>query len=255
MQLQTVMALFYAYALILGLVVGSFLNVVIYRLPLGISLAKGRSFCPNCQGPIKARQNIPVISFLLLKGRCNNCGHPISIRYPLVELLTGLLSMISFFIFGPTLAYLTVFVSTAILISISFIDADTMTIPNELVIALMIPGIASLFLFPEVNFFSRAVGIVAISIPMLFLTMLIPDAFGGGDIKLMAVAGLMLGWQNALLATFIALVAGGTVAVFYLIGKRREKHMAFGPYLCLGIFIAQHFGMQIIDWYLSFFGL
>ncbi|MDK2942549.1 MAG: leader peptidase (prepilin peptidase) / N-methyltransferase [Acetobacterium sp.] len=255
MQLQFIMALFYLYALILGLVVGSFLNVIIYRLPIGISIAKGRSFCPNCQAPIKWSQNIPIISYLTLKGKCKNCGSPIAIRYPLVEGLTGILSMVSFFVFGPSLAYLVVFVITAILVAITFIDFDTQTIPNELVIALMVPAIISAFIFPELNLFDRAIGIVSVSIPMLLLTMMIPDAFGGGDIKLMAVAGFLLGWVNTLLATFIALVIGGTVAIFYIAQKRKDKHMAFGPYLCIGIYLSLHFGSAIIDWYLNIFGL
>lgn len=255
MQLQAVMVLFYLYALILGLVVGSFLNVIIYRLPLGISIAKGRSFCPNCQTQISWRQNIPILSYLLLRGKCKNCGVPIAIRYPLVEALTGLLSMISFYVFGPSLQYLTAFVVMAILVAITFIDFDTLTIPNELVIALALPAVLSFFVFPEPNLFDRAIGIVAVSIPMLFLTMIIPDAFGGGDIKLMAVAGFLLGWVNTLLATFIALIAGGTVAMVYILRKSKDKHMAFGPYLCLGIFAAMHFGNAIINWYLNFYGL
>ncbi|WKY47928.1 prepilin peptidase [Eubacteriaceae bacterium ES3] len=255
LELQAVMALFYLYALVLGLVVGSFLNVIIYRVPLGISISKGRSFCPNCQAPIKWSQNIPIISFLYLKGKCKNCGNPISIRYPLVESLTGLLSMVSFFVFGPTLQYLLVFVVMAILVSITFIDFDTLTIPNGLVIALMVPAILSCFVFPQPDFFARAIGIVSVSIPMLFLTMLIPDAFGGGDIKLMMVAGFLLGWANTLLAIFIALILGGMVAIVYILKKTKDKHMAFGPYLCIGIFTSTLFGSVIIDWYLSLFGL
>ncbi|WKY44766.1 prepilin peptidase [Eubacteriaceae bacterium ES2] len=255
MELQTVMALFYLYALILGLVVGSFLNVIIYRLPIGLSIAKGRSFCPNCQAPIKWSQNIPIISYLMLGGKCKNCGQSISARYPLVEALTGLLSMVSFYVFGPSLQYLLVFVVMALLVAITFIDFDTMTIPNVLVVALMVPVLLSFFAFPEPNLLARMIGIVSVSVPMLVLTMIIPDAFGGGDIKLMAVAGFLLGWANTLLATFIALILGGAVATYYILKKRKDKHMAFGPYLCIGIYLSMHLGSMIINWYLNLYGL
>jgi leader peptidase (prepilin peptidase)/N-methyltransferase len=255
LELQTVMVLFYLYALILGLVVGSFLNVIIYRLPLGIPIAKGRSFCPKCHVLIKWSQNIPIISYLMLRGKCKNCGEPIAVRYPLVEGLTGLLSMVSFYVFGPSLQYLLVFVVMALLVAITFIDFDTMTIPNALVVALMVPAVFSFFVFPEPGFLARLIGIFSISLPMLILTMIIPDAFGGGDIKLMAVAGFLLGWAASLLATFIALVLGGTVATYYILKKRKDKHMPFGPYLCIGIYLSMHFGSAIINWYLGFFGL
>jgi leader peptidase (prepilin peptidase)/N-methyltransferase len=255
LEIQTVMALFYLYALILGLVVGSFLNVIIYRLPIGLSIAKGRSFCPQCQAPIKWSQNIPIISYLILGGKCKNCGKPIAIRYPLVETLTGLLSMVSFYVFGPSLQYLLVFVAMAILVVITFIDFDTMTIPNVLIIALMVPAILSFFVFPEPDLLARMIGIVSVSLPMLLLTVMIPDAFGGGDIKLMAVAGFFLGWVTTLLATFIALILGGAVAFYYILKKRKDKHMAFGPYLCVGIYLSMHFGSMIINWYLNLYGL
>lgn len=255
MNLLIINIIFYLYVFILGLVVGSFLNVVIYRLPLGISIAKGRSFCPDCKNPIKAQQNIPLFSFIFLRGRCGYCGQKISFRYPLVELLTGLLAMLSFFVFGLSFQFIIAFITTALLISIAFIDLDKMTIPNSLVIALILPALASFFIFPEINLISRLIGVFIVSAPMLLLTFIIPDAFGGGDIKLMTVAGFMLGFANTLLATFIALILGGGIAIFYLIKKTDEKHMAFGPYLCMGIFISQHFGGVIIRCYFSLFGL
>lgn len=255
MNLAIINFIFYLYVFILGLVVGSFLNVVIYRLPQEISIAKGRSFCPHCKNPIKAHQNIPLLSYLFLRGRCANCGQKIPFRYPLVEGLTALLAMVSFFVFGFSMAFVIAFMTMALLVAIAFIDLDTMTIPNSLVIALILPAILSFFFFPEITLVSRLIGLVIVSVPMLLLTMIIPDAFGGGDIKLMAVAGFMLGFANTLLATFIALVIGGGIATYLLMQKTRDKHMAFGPYLCIGIFVAQNGGGLIIDWYLRVFGL
>ncbi|MBU4438255.1 MAG: A24 family peptidase, partial [Firmicutes bacterium] len=151
--------------------------------------------------------------------------------------------------------WLVVFTAGAILICITMIDFDTMTIPNGLVIALMAPALLSFFFFPQVGILSRFIGIFVISLPMLILVLFIPDAFGGGDIKLMAVAGFMLGLGNTLLATFVGLLLGGAVAVRLIIKKTKDKHMAFGPYLCIGIMTALLFGDIIIGWYFSLFGL
>ncbi len=245
----------YLYVFVVGIVIGSFLNVVIYRVPLAISVAKGRSFCPNCQAPIKGYHNIPVFSYLWLRGKCADCGQPISIRYPLVELFTGLLALLILAVYGFSFQWLVVFSAGAILICITMIDFDTMIIPNGLVLALMAPALVSFFFFPELGLLSRVIGIVAISLPMLLLTLFIPDAFGGGDIKLMAVAGFMLGWGDTLLAAFIGILLGGAVAVYLLLKKTTAKHMAFGPYLCIGIMTALLFGDIIIRSYLNLFGL
>ncbi|PKM60228.1 MAG: prepilin peptidase [Firmicutes bacterium HGW-Firmicutes-4] len=245
----------YVYIFVIGIVIGSFLNVVIYRVPLEISVAKGRSFCPHCHAQIKGYHNIPVFSYLWLRGKCADCGEPISIRYPLVELFTGLIAILIFAVYGFSFQWLVVFSAGAILIGITMIDFDTMTIPNGLVIALMAPALLSFFFFPQLGILSRVIGIFVISLPMLILVLFIPDAFGGGDIKLMAVAGFMLGWGNTLLAAFIGLLLGGAVAVVLLAKKTPDKHMAFGPYLCIGIMTALLFGDIIIQWYLNLFGL
>ena len=246
---------FYLYIFVIGMVIGSFLNVVIYRVPLAISVAKGRSFCPHCYAQIKGYHNIPVFSYLWLRGKCADCGEPISIRYPLVELFTGLMALLIFAVFGFSFQWLVVFSAAAILICITMIDFDTMTIPNGLVLALMAPALLSFFFFPEVGILSRVIGIFVISLPMLILVLFIPDAFGGGDIKLMSVAWFMLGWDHTLLAAFIGLLLGGAVAVVLLAKKTPDKHMPFGPYLCIGIMTALLFGDIIIQWYLNLFGL
>lgn len=245
----------YLYIFVIGCVIGSFLNVIIYRVPKEISFAKGRSFCPDCQAQIKGIHNVPVFSYLWLRGKCAYCGEKISIRYPLVELFTGLLAVFIFWRYGLSFQWAVVFIVGSILICITMIDFDTLTIPNGLVIALMGPALLCFFVFPEVGILSRVIGIFAVSLPMLILTLFIGDAFGGGDIKLMAVAGFMLGWGNTVLATFIGLVLGGIVAVFLLARKTADKHMAFGPYLCVGIMTSLLFGDIIIRWYLNLFGL
>ena len=233
----------YLYVFVVGIVIGSFLNVVIYRVPLAISVAKGRSFCPNCQAPIKGYHNIPVFSYLWLRGKCADCGQPISIRYPLVELFTGLLALLILAVYGFSFQWLVVFSAGAILICITMIDFDTMIIPNGLVLALMAPALVSFFFFPELGLLSRVIGIVAISLPMLLLTLFIPDAFGGGDIKLMATCGLVLGLPKGLLAA----MAGLSLLLFYVAiyqilcrVQRREAKKAFplAPFLSAGCLFA-----------------
>lgn len=254
-MVELIQFILYLYIFVVGIVIGSFLNVVIYRVPKEISVAKGRSFCPHCQAPIKGYHNVPLFSYLWLRGKCADCGAPISLRYPLVELFTGLLAILIFALYGFSFQWLVVFLAGAILICITMIDFDTMTIPNGLVLALMAPALLSFFVFPELGLLSRVIGIFVISLPMLALALFIPDAFGGGDIKLMAVAGFMLGWGDTLLAAFIGILLGGAVAVYLLLKKTTAKHMAFGPYLCIGIMTALLFGDIIIYWYLNLFGL
>ena len=254
-MVELINIIFYLYIFVIGIVIGSFLNVVIYRVPKEVSFVKGRSFCPHCQAQIKGYHNVPVFSYLWLRGKCADCRQPIAIRYPLVELFTGLMAVLIFAVYGFSFQWLVVFSAAAILICITMIDFDTMIIPNGLVIALMAPALLSFFFFPQLGILSRVIGIFIISLPMLILVLFIPDAFGGGDIKLMAVAGFMLGWGNTLLASFIGLLLGGAVAVVLLARKTEDKHMAFGPYLCIGIMTALLFGDRIIGWYFNLFGL
>jgi leader peptidase (prepilin peptidase)/N-methyltransferase len=254
-SLAIIYCFFYLFVFVVGIVIGSFLNVVIYRVPKKISIAKGRSYCPKCKHKIKGYHNIPLISFIYLKGRCRYCDKKISSRYPLIELFTGLLGVALVVVFGFSIQALLYFIVGAILLCITMIDFDTMTIPNGLVIALIIPSVLSIFLIPEIGILSRIIGSLCISVPMLGLTFFIPGAFGGGDIKLMAVIGILLGWQNTLLATFIGILIGGVVGTIILLKKTQQKHMAFGPYLCIGIMTAILFGDIIIKYYLQFFGL
>lgn len=247
----------YAFAFLFGICIGSFLNVVIYRVPNGLSIAKGRSFCPQCRGSVRGIDLVPVLGFLLLRGRCRHCGARISPRYPLVELLTGALAVLACWWYGFTWAAMVAFTVLAILLAVAFIDADTMTIPNGLVLALLIPAVCAPFAFPETGWLSRGIGVVAVSLPLLLLSLVIPGSFGGGDIKLTAVCGFLLGWENMLLAAFLAILPAGAYAIFLLATKRRERraHMAFGPFLAGGIAVAFLWGNSMISAYLSLFHL
>lgn len=245
----------YIYSFIAGCCIASFINVVIYRLPKHISFSKGRSFCPQCQKTLKGYDMIPILSWFLLKGRCRYCKKRISFRYPFIELLGGLLAILCFYQYQISWMTILSFIISMLFLAITMIDLDTMTIPDELVIIVGIVSIVSYFIQPQISLLSRLIGMVCISMPMFLLTILIPDSFGGGDIKLLFVAGFLLGWQNTLLAFFIAIMVAGVYACYVLVRKQKDRkgHIAFGPYLCIGIFIALLQGTNIMHWYLSLF--
>lgn len=249
-------AVLFLFVFLIGICVGSFLNVLVYRIPNRISFVKGRSFCPKCNTFLTPRDLVPLFSFLFLKGRCRTCKEKISLRYPLIEALTGVLFVWIFFRFDFTMQAVVICMATAILLTISLIDWDTMIIPNGLVIAMIVPAVLSVFFGDGTGLLPRAIGFVALSLPMYLLNFLITDCFGGGDIKLMAVCGFLLGWQNTLLAGFIGLLIGGIFAVVLLLTKKKKKkqHIPFGPFLALGIFVSMMYGHAIIEGYLSLFG-
>lgn len=238
-----------------GVCIGSFLNVVIYRVPNGISIAKGRSYCPKCNKKIKNYDLIPILSYILLKGKCINCKETISMRYPLIELFTGLIAVITFIARGFSLEAVIIFLIAAILIAIAMIDFDTMTIPNELIIAIVPLVLVMAYLQNDISIISRIIAFFEISIPMVILNCFVQDSFGGGDVKLISVCGIMLGWQNTLLAMFIAILIGGFYAIYLLVSGKSKKgaHIAFGPYICIGVYMAMIYGNEIINIYLNLF--
>ncbi len=256
-MLYAVYAVLYLFVFLFGSCIGSFLNVIVYRVPRSISFVRGRSVCPACGETLKPLDLIPVLSYLLLRGRCRNCGAKIAPRYLLAELFCGGMAVWLFIHYDFTLQALCAFALCALLWTVALIDHDTMTIPNGLVIALIVPAAAAVLLFPRVGLLSRAIGLFAVSVPLWLLTLCIPDCFGGGDIKLMAVCGFALGWQTALLAAFIAVILCGGYALFLLVPRRigKKAHIAFGPYLALGVAAAFVYGDAMLTGYLSLFGL
>jgi len=248
----------YPFLIIIGLCIGSFINVVISRLPIkGAFLGNKRSCCPFCEEPIKAYDLIPVLSWLMLLGKCRSCKARISVRYPLVELACAGLAVFSFWRFGLEYATIIAFGVTTVLLAISIIDLNTSEIPDSLIIAIGVFAIAAIWCFPEVRIIDRLIGLAAVSLPMLLITLAVNGAFGGGDIKLMAAAGFLLGWQSTILAFFIALILGGSYAIFLMLsGKRkRGEHMVFGPSICVGTAVSLFYGNEIIAWYLRVFML
>lgn len=247
-----------SYIFLLGVTIGSFLNVVVYRLPKKISIAKGRSYCPACGTRIRNYDLIPILSYLILGGRCRTCKTRISLRYPLVELSAGLMALLVFQINGLNFESLLLFALGSVLLAASLIDYDTMTIPDSLIVSLL-PLAAAFFLAdPETTLLSRLIGTAAISLPMYLSLYLKEDSFGGADIKLFAVLGFILGWQKILLTMFIAAVLGSVFGIIFLIIKKEKiggKQIPFGPYICIAAFLSLLAGDRIISWYLGFFGL
>ncbi|MCL2079534.1 MAG: prepilin peptidase [Oscillospiraceae bacterium] len=238
-----------------GASVASFANATALRRKLGKSNLKGRSECTHCKKTLVWFELIPIISFLCIKGKCRTCGKRLSARYFFTEITGAILAALCFIKFGFTILTPFSLFAVFILLAIALIDLSTMEIPNALIIALIPPAVLSIWLMPDVTILSRAIGFFAISLPMLILALIISGAFGGGDIKLMAVAGFILGWQSVLVAAFIAVFTGGLEATILLVSKKATKgaQIPFGPYLSLGCAAALLFGREIITYYLSFF--
>jgi len=247
--------LIYIFIAVAGAMFGSFLNVVISRLPVkGMFLSKARSMCPECGHVIRWYDLFPVLSWIFLLGKCRDCKGRISIRYAFIEVVSAALAVAAVWFFGFTYTALQIYAATMILLAIAAIDLNTSEIPNSLIIALIPCAAAAVWLQPEVTLLSRGIGFFSVALPLLLLTLFIPGAFGGGDIKLLAVAGFMLGWQLTLVAFFIALLLGGSYAIHLMLsGKRkRGEHMVFGPAICIGIAVSIYFGRIILDFYLQF---
>ena len=203
-----------------GLVVGSFLNVCIYRLPRGEFFSKSRSFCPNCKSPIKAYDNIPVLSYIILRGKCRSCGERISPRYPLVELLTCALWVGNYAAFGLDGMTIVYDITVAVLIVAAFVDLDTFEIPDSGIVTLLILGAVTFAPFGGVSWQDKLIGCVCVSVPMLIVCLF--GGMGFGDVKLYFVLGLLLGWKKILVVFLLSVVLGAAVSVIYLVIKRRK---------------------------------
>lgn len=254
--MEAILIFLYVYAFVIGCCIASFINVVIYRVPLGISIAKGRSFCPACEHQLNALDLIPIVSYVFLRGKCRYCGSHIPVRDTLLEILGGLLGMLCFYRFGFDWMTIIAFAFAMVMVAISMIDLDTMEIPNGLIIACLIIAVISVA-FMNVSILDRSIGFFILSLPLCLLNYIVPDSFGGGDIKLLAVCGLMLGWKYVLVGMFIAVVIAGVYATYLMLSHKvdRKGHIAFGPYICFGMFVVLLYGEPILNWYLSLFGL
>jgi leader peptidase (prepilin peptidase)/N-methyltransferase len=244
---------------VLGLAVGSFLNVVIYRVPLKQSVVRPRSRCPKCETELAERDNIPVVSWLLLHGKCRTCGEPISARYPLVELFTAVMFAAMGIRFSDSWALPAYLLFVAALIAISFIDLEHYIVPNRIVYPTLFAAIpllvgAALAEGEPERIWHAAVGSFAAWFALLVVHFIQPRGMGFGDVRLSAVLGLYLGWidlQLVLLGMLLGFLLGAVVGIALVVTKVRGRKDAvpFAPFLAAGATIAVLFSAQILSWY------
>lgn len=250
--MELIMVVLYSYCFIIGICVASFINVVIDRVPRNESFVVGRSHCDNCGKVLKWYDLFPIFSYLFLRGRCRYCNCKIPIRGFIIEIFGGLLGMFCFYRFGFSYETIIMFMISMVLLAISMIDLDCMIIPDGLNVTMFILCLILMYL-RDITLIDSLIGMLCISLPMFLLNLIIPDSFGGGDIKLMFVSGIALGWKYSLLAAFIGILLAGSYCIYLMIRKLvdRKGHIAFGPYLAIGIFIALSYGYEIFNWYLN----
>ena len=263
---------------VLGAAIGSFLNVVIYRVPRDLSVVSPPSACPNCEAPIRRRDNVPMLSWLVLRGRCRDCAAPISARYPVVEALTAVLLAsvaIAFnpFVGEPSVSRLVASVITAVAffylmaisVALTAIDLDVHRLPNAIVlpgyaVGVVLLGVAGLVSGDFDALVRAGVGAAVFFAFYFLLAFAYPGGMGFGDVKLAGVLGLFLGfigWQNLIVGVAAAFILGGVVGiVLILIGKAsRKSGIPFGPWMLSGAWIGIFVGRPIYDGYLSLVGL
>jgi leader peptidase (prepilin peptidase)/N-methyltransferase len=251
---------------VLGLFIGSFLNVVIYRVPRGESVVKPRSRCPGCGRPIAAYDNVPVLSWLALRGRCRQCGEPISVRYPAVELLTGLMfaAFTARLIDDQPWAVPAYLFFAAIGIALAGIDLDVKRLPDVLTLP-SYPVMAALLLAPAIAddhwswYLRAALGGIALFAFYFALLVIYPGGMGFGDVKFSGVVGIALtwfGWSVLAVGGFLGFMFGGLIGgALMMLGRAgRKSKVPFGPFMIAGAFVGVLWGPQIADWYSGLLG-
>jgi len=241
---------------ILGLVSGSFLNVVIYRLPRGESIVSPPSHCPECGNELSPLELIPVISYIMLRGRCRECGSKISVRYPLVELGTGLIFLANAYIFTEILVVITGIVLGALLLVLSLIDIDRQILPDKLTILGLALGLIMSFIRPDIHPLTAVAGVFAGGGFLFVIAFVSKGGLGGGDIKMMAFVGSFIGPAQVMLAIFLGAFIGLVANVPGLIGGKvgLKSRLPFGPFLAVASIIMWFFGSSILSWYLNLIG-
>lgn len=250
--MDTVTIVAYIIVFLFGTAVGSFLNVCILRIPEGKSIVTVPSHCMSCGRRLMWYELIPLFSYLFLRGRCSACKNRISAQYPLIEAANGALWMLLFSRLGPAPVFLTACLLSSTLLVIAVIDARTREIPPGTNIFILVLGVAQTLLnLPDWR--SHVVGFFAVSLP-LFIVLLVSGGrgIGGGDVKMMAVCGLFLGWKLIILAFFLACLVGSVIHLTLMALKKADRSLALGPYLALGVFLCLTWGNDMINWYIGF---
>jgi leader peptidase (prepilin peptidase)/N-methyltransferase len=271
-----------ALAAVFGLLIGSFLNVCIYRLPHDLSVIRPRSFCPKCEKPIAWYDNIPLLSFFLLKGRCRQCGASISARYPVVEALTAVLFFSFVAVLGPTLAALKFCLLSALLVGMIFADLEELILPDEFTLGGIAAGLALSWVIPisdgtarilfaiarvpfNIHAVSLAESVMGAAIPsgFLWLTGALyekwrhKEGLGFGDVKMVAAIGAFLGLHNTLLTLIVGSLLGSVVGLVYILATRKDHAtypLPFGTFLGIGAIGVSLVDQKVIAWYTRLFG-
>jgi leader peptidase (prepilin peptidase)/N-methyltransferase len=255
---MTLQLYFSIISFIFGAVVGSFLNVCICRMPKDESVVSPPSHCPKCNYRICWYDNIPLVSYLLLRGKCRGCGTHISMQYPLVELLNGLLTLALFLRFGPTLPFLVLFLFCSALVVITFIDLEHQIIPDEISLPGIVVGFICSFFLQEHSWLNSLLGILLgggslLLVAYSYQSLTGKEGMGGGDIKLLAMMGAFLGWKSIPFIIFASSLVGSVVGVTIMLVQKKDSKLAipFGPYLAFGAVLFIFYGRQLIHWYLN----
>lgn len=249
------------FACVFGMVVGSFLNVCICRMPKNESIVSPPSHCPDCSYQIRWYDNIPLFSYLLLRGKCRGCGVHISLQYPLVELLNGILSLFLFLRFGPTFSFAVLFLFCSALVVITFIDIEHQIIPDEISLSGIVAGFVLSFFIRGHSWQNSLLGILLgggslLLVAYAYQRLTGKDGMGGGDIKLLAMMGAFLGWKAVPFIIFTSSLVGSLIGVSIMLFQKKDSKLAipFGPYLAFGAVLYIFYGKPLIRWYLGVSG-
>ncbi len=241
-----------------GAVVGSFLNVCICRMPREESVVSPPSHCPLCNYQIRWFDNIPLLSYLLLRGKCRGCGAHISLQYPMVELLNGLLTLSLFVKFGISLTFSAMFLFCSALVVITFIDLEHQIIPDEISLSGIVVGFLFSLVLPGQNWLDSLLGILLGGGSLLLVAsgyqwLTGKEGMGGGDIKLLAMMGAFLGWKSVLFIVFASSLIGSVFGVTMMLIQKKDSKLAipFGPYLAAAAVLYIFYGQELIHWYLN----
>lgn len=236
-----------------GIIIGSFLNVCIYRIPKKENIVTTRSHCMSCGYQLRWYDLIPLFSWLALGGRCRKCKAKISVQYPAIEALNGVLYLIVFLCYGVSIETLLYCLMASALLALSVIDFRTFEIPLGFNVFIAVLGLVRV-LTDLTNWQEYAVGFFAVSVVLYIIYVFTKGrGIGGGDIKLMAASGLLLGWKCNILAFLLGCIIGSVIHLLRMRFTKAERVLAMGPYLSIGIYISALWGTQLIDWYLSLF--
>lgn len=252
-MLPTITILLYIIIFLFGIVIGSFLNVCIYRIPLKEDIVKERSHCMSCGYKLEWYDLVPLFSYLFLRGRCRKCKAKLSAQYPIIEAANGILYVLIVIVNGVNVESLLYCLLASALLTLSVIDFRTYEIPIGINIFILALGLIRV-ITDYSDWLAYLIGFLAVSVFLAVIYYVTKGrGIGGGDVKLMAVCGLVLGWKLIILAFFLGCILGAVIHVMRMKISGEDHVLAMGPYLSAGVFIAMLWGNQILEWYFQFF--